>query len=291
MRIFGRVGLVLTLCLTTLALVGLPGVARGAAPKELRIGLLPAEDAASMIKQYDSIRQHLEGKLGIPVKVWVSQSYNALIEAMRADHIDLAYVGGSQYLAAKRQGIKVVPILVAINEDGRSFYYSVIFTHKDTGITSVKELKGKTFAFVEPTSTSGGEAPRYYLLKNGIDPDRDLKRYVYTQRHDAVIQAVIHKKVDAGATADLHLIRNKERGMFKEDEIRILAEIKVPGTPMIARGDLPADFLEKVKAAYKTIPKALLQDYKVWGKLAGFEDTSESDYLVLAEMQELLGKK
>src|SRR5881396_113622 len=62
------------------------------APKQIRFGLLPAEDAGKMVEQFKGIADHVGAKMGLPVTVQVSESYNALIEAMRAGHLEVVYV-------------------------------------------------------------------------------------------------------------------------------------------------------------------------------------------------------
>jgi phosphonate transport system substrate-binding protein len=43
---------------------------------------------------------------------------------------------------------------------GRSFYYSQVVAHKDSGIKSVKDLKGRSFAFVDPVPPRATCSPR-----------------------------------------------------------------------------------------------------------------------------------
>ena len=51
-------------------------------------------------------------------------------------------------------------LLTKQNVDGSTGYYSIGFARKDSGITSMDDAKGKTFAFAEPNSTSGYPGPR-----------------------------------------------------------------------------------------------------------------------------------
>lgn len=268
-------------------------------PTTLRFGLLPAEQAATMVADFNGIADHVGAKVGLPTKVWVSESYNALIEAMRAGHLDIAYLGAGQYVAAKEQGIDIVPLVVAEDDTERSYYKASIIVRAGSDIKSLADLKGKTFAFVTPTSTSGGVAPRYFLVKNGIDPERDLKRVVYAGKHDSVLLAVLNEKVDAGAVGDVYFPRWKERGILKfteyiegrdilkDGDLRILGAQKVPGVVMVARGNLGKDFLEKLRTAFQTVPKEILSRYRIWGPLVGFKPASHKDYEDFAEMRKL----
>ncbi|MBI4457593.1 phosphate/phosphite/phosphonate ABC transporter substrate-binding protein, partial [Candidatus Uhrbacteria bacterium] len=203
------------------------------------------------------------------------------------------------------QKIDVVPVVVAKtpafpgDKVGRTYYKSVILTHVDSGIKTLRDLKGKTFAFVAPTSTSGGIAPRYRLLQEGINPEKDLERIVYSGTHEAVFVAVKNKKVQAGAMADHYFHRYKSRGMLdftmydepnnvlKGSDIHIVSAQKVPGTPMIARGKLGSEFIGKIRAAFLSIPVDTMGRMKFWGETLGFEPITHQDYVDVGEMEKL----
>ena len=78
-----------------------------------------------------------------------------MIEAMRSNHVEVAYLGPFSYVL----GTTVAPIeafaTAETAKSGRTYYHSQIITRKDSGIKTIEDLKGKTFAFVDPSSTSG----------------------------------------------------------------------------------------------------------------------------------------
>lgn len=289
-----------------LVIGGLASTAMAAPLKELRFGLLPAEDAVEMTKQFQGIADHLGKALGLPTKVSVSQSYNALIEALAAGKLEIVYLGANQYVAAKLQGLNVVPLVVAktpIAADdkvGRTYYKACIITLGKSGIKTVNDLKGKTFAFVSPTSTSGGVGPRYYLVKNGINPERDFKDLVYAGKHDSVYLAVKNGKVDAGGTGDVYFPRWKARGILeyteydepndtlKESPIHIIGCAKVLGTVMVARGDLGQETIKKIQEAFASLPIDAVDAYRIWGPTLAFVRISHEDFRDSFEMKKIV---
>ena len=267
----------------------------------LRFGLLPAEEAVEMVRQFQAIADHVGKAVGLPTKIFVSQSYNALIEAMEAGKIDVAYLGGSTYVAAYNKGLDVVPMAVA-RLQGRTYYKSCIITRPDSGIKTLQDLKGKKFAFVTPTSTSGGVGPRFYLNKNGINPETFFKSLIYAGKHDSVFLAVKNKKVDAGAVGDLYFSRWKERGLLKyskydepndrldSPDLHLLGCQKVPGTPMVGRGRLGKEMIAKITKALTSLPFAAIDKLRFWGATERFVATNHAFFADLVEMKKLAAK-
>lgn len=275
----------------------IPG-AMAQAPKQIRFGLLPAEDPTNMVQMFQGIADHVGKTMGVPVTVRVSESYNALIEGMRAGHLDVVYVGGSQYVKMLDLKMDVVPLVLNRDTENRTYYKSCIISRSDSGIRTWNDLKGKTFAFVTPTSTSGGVAPAYLLLRNGINPDTDFKSKIYAGKHDAAFLAVKNKKVDAGAVGDFYFWRWSERKILQMEkfdeandklvnsELHIVGCIKVPNTPMVTLKSYGDKFVEDLRKAFETLPQNVAGAYKVWPS-TGFVRTRHEDFIDLIEMDRM----
>jgi phosphonate transport system substrate-binding protein len=268
------------------------------APKQLRFGLLPAEDPGNMVQMFQGIADHVGKTMGLPVTVRISESYNALIEALRADHLDVVYVGGSQYVKMLDLKMDVVPVVLNKDTENRTYYKSCVISRSDSGIKNWNDLKGKTFAFVNPTSTSGGVAPTFLLLRNGVNPDKDFKSLFYSGKHDASFLAVKNKKVDAAAVGDMYFWRWADRKMLQMErfdeandklinsELHIIGCIKVPNTPMVTLKKYGDKFIEDLRRAFETLPQNVAGAYKVWPS-TGFVRTQHSDFLDLIEMDRM----
>ena len=123
--------------------------------------------------------------------------YAASVEALVAKKVDLVWFGGFTFVQAYIRSNKNVTPLVQREEDQK--FTSVFISRADSGINQLSDLKGKTFSFGSPSSTSGHLMPRSYLLAEKIDPDTDLKQISFSGAHDATIAAVAGGKVQAGA--------------------------------------------------------------------------------------------
>ena len=269
------------------------------APKQLRFGLLPAEDPTNMVQMFQGIADHIGKTMGVPVTVRVSESYNTLIEAMRADQLDVVYVGGSQYVKMLDLKMDVIPLVLNKDTENRTYYKSCIVSRTDSGIKTWNDLKGKTFAFVSPTSTSGGVAPAFLLRRNGINPDKDFKSTLYSTKHDASFLAVKNKKVDAAAVGDFYFWRWSDRKILQMEkfdeandklinsELHIIGCIKVPNTPMVTLRRNGDKFNEDLRKAFETLPQNVAGAYKVWPS-TGFVRAQHSDFLDLIEMDRMV---
>jgi len=287
-----------TIAIAAAAMAAGMQAAMAQAPKQIRFGLLPAEDPSNMVQMFQGIAEHVSKAMSLPVTVRVSESYNALIEAMRAGHLEVVYVGGSQYVKMLDLKMDVVPVVLNKDTENRTYYKSCVISRSDSGIRTWNDLKGKTFAFVSPTSTSGGVAPAYLLLRNGVNPDKDFKNKMYSSKHDASFLAVKNKKVDAAAVGDMYFWRWAERNILQMEkydepndklvnsELHIVGCIKVPNTPMVTLKTYGDKFVEDLRRAFETLPPSVAGVYKVWPS-TGFVRTTHKDFVDLIEMDRM----
>ena len=271
--------LVLTVC------AGLPQHA-SAQQRALTIGLIPAEDSQAMIESSRQVLDALQQQLGMPVKPFVATDYNGIIEALRAKKLDVAYLGPFSYVLASSVA-EVEAFSVAVTKKtGQSAYRSVILARKDSGLRSVAELKGRNFAFVDPSSASGHLFPKAGLQQTGLDPDAYFGRVVFSGSHDASILAVANRKVDAAAVADRIFNSAVAKGTVKQDDFVVLWSSRpIPESPMVWRKDLDPALKEKLAKAL-----ANLKDVK-WGDqgvLNGFQPTSDAAYDVVRDTAKVL---
>jgi phosphonate transport system substrate-binding protein len=275
-KIFGKGISMLALSLSFLA----AGTAV-AQQKELTVGLIPSEDSRAMIAQSKAMMDKLSEALGMPVKPFVAADYNGVIEALRSKRLDVAYLGPFSYvLGATVADIEAFAV-AETKKAGRTSYQSYIITHKDSGIKTVADLKGKNFAFVDPSSTSGHLFPKAGLIKAGFNPDRDFGRIIFSGSHDSSAIAVQNKKIDAAAVADRILEAAFTKGIAKREDIVIVWKSDpIPESPTVWRKDLPEDLKKRIQAAFLEVKDIPWSDQ---GVLNGFFPTNDAAYNVIRE--------
>ena len=275
-----------------LALVLLLSGFRAPEPPTLVLGFTPAEDAKTLLIKAEPFVAYLSAKLHMRIVTQTASDYAAPVEALRHQRLDVALLGPKATLLAAREGNAVV-IARTINGT-KPNYYSLIFTRRDSGIHSLRDLKNRSFAFVDVNSASGHLFPRYMLKQAGLVPERDFKQVLFAGAHDAVIFGVLNKKVDAGATWSNDL-KGDTSGLSRlltdpaqRSQLTVLAASPpIPGEGIVTRSGLDP----KVRAA---LQDALIhmgdtpEGRKAVGALSftGFVRSSVSDYRILSDIEE-----
>jgi phosphonate transport system substrate-binding protein len=237
--------------LLLLALLGLiaPGLATGDVPAVLRISAIPDENPTELTRIYTPFAEYLARELKMKVEFTPVVDYAATVEGLAAGKLDLVWYGGFTSVQAVRRTGGTARRLVLRQEDAE--FRSVFVARPGSGIRSLADLRGKTFAFGSVSSTSGHLMPRYFLLKHGIRPEQDFKQVAYSGAHDATALWVESGKVDAGALN--FLVWDKLVQQKKVD----LGKVNVFWTtpPYVdyvwtARGDLDPGLQERIVAAF-----------------------------------------
>jgi len=211
----------------------------------VRFGVEPYDTAARLVPIYQKVGELIGEKLGCKVEVFVATSYNAEIEAMRNGKLEIGEFGPLGYVLA-HQVAKAEAVAAFGTDDGKpNSYWASIVTYPASGFKAVAEIKGHSFAFSDPASTSGHLFPAYGLRKAGLDPDKDI-RAIYAGSHTSSFEALYNHKVDAGEFNSEQLESAKQRGHYKDGDLVFLWKSDaIPTDPFAVRGDLPADFKKR----------------------------------------------
>jgi phosphonate transport system substrate-binding protein len=251
----------------------------------ISIGLVPSEDPRVVIADNQLLLDKLQQSLKHEIKPFVATDYNGVVEALRAKKLDIAFLGPFSYVLAASIS-EVEAFAVVETERAGATYRAQIIVRKDHNIHSLAQLKGKTFAFVDPSSTSGHLFPKAALLKAGYDPDAFFSRVIFSGGHDAGAIAVQNGKVDAAAIADGLLEAAFTRGIVKRDDLEIVwTSEPIPGSPFAMRSDLPDALKKQIRAAFADIHDL------PWGShsnIKRFEPTTDAAYAVVRDTAKLL---
>lgn len=221
------------------------------AQTSLKVSAIPDENPTELLRKFAPLGKYLESKIGMKVEFTPVTDYAATVEGLAAKKIDLVWYGGFTFVQARLKTGTAIPI--AQREEDEKFR-SVFITQPNSGINSLKDLAGKTFTFGAPSSTSGSLMPRYFMMKEGIDPDKTLKRIAFSGAHDATALQVAGGKVDAGA---LNIsVYEKMLADKKIDASQVRVFYTTPGYydyNWTVRGDLDPALIKKLTDAFLSL--------------------------------------
>jgi len=169
---------------------------------------------------------------------------------MGAGKVDIGWLATFMYvLAREKYGVDIILIVIRF---GSPFYRGQIMVGADSGIYKLADLKGKTFAFVDPASTSGHLYPKSLLLSKGFDPKAFFSRSVFVGSHNAVVLSVLNGEVDGGATYDdaRAAVAKSFPEIFKK--LKVIAYTKnIPNDVVAVRKGLDPALKQSIKEGLK----------------------------------------
>lgn len=223
-------------------------------PKVLRVSAIPDEAPTELLRKFAPLGKYLERATGIPVQFVPVTDYPATVEGLAGGKLDLVWLGGFTHVQARLRTQNALP-LVQRAEDAH--FHSKFIAGANTGIATLLDLKGRTFSFGSPSSTSGHLMPRHYLLEAGIQPERDFVAMSFSGAHDATAKAVESGKVDAGVLNES--VWKKLLEEKKIDPARVKEFFTTPeyhDYNWTVRGDLPPELIAKLTQAFLALDPA-----------------------------------
>jgi phosphonate transport system substrate-binding protein len=288
-----RIRIVSGLVTLLAVMVGLVGGAWAAEPpKQLVMAITPSNKPTELFKASEVFAAELGKKLDARIKVYMPTDYLGVVEALRNQTADIAFVHPAGYVFANREAKAQI---VAVDVwHGKTSYTSRVFVRKDAGIKSLEDLRGRTIAFVDPGSTSGYVYPMVMLIKKGLVKDRDPKTFfkdaVFAGTHEAALLALLNGSVDAVASFDLapqQYLKDPER----VERLTYIAETDpIPEAGVIVREGLDKALVQKLLDALMAFNapeyRPILKDFY---EIDGFAPARDSDYDPVREAIDLLG--
>lgn len=215
----------------------------------LVLAFIPQENPEKLLGDIEVISDYLKEEMGIAVEGFVTQDHAAAVEALRNDEADISFMGALPYVLAHDQtGAEVI---LAEVYRGSSLYTGRIFVRRDSDITSLEDLRGKSIAFADPISESGYLYPldifvQMGLLEMGQDPQSFFSTVYFAGGYQQSMQAVVNGFADAaGASQYAELLVSPDQ---LQNIIWIAESAPIPSHVVIARQGLDPD----IKAALVT---------------------------------------
>ncbi len=246
----------------------------------LVIGLIPEQQIFDQIERYKPLAAYISRKVGVDIRLKALPRYGNIIDNFVSTGMDGAFFGSFTYtLAHAKLGVEV--LARPENLEGVSTYYGLIFVRKDSGIKTIKDMKGRRFAFVDKATTAGYLLPLEYFSKNGIkDYKTYLKEAYFAGTHEDAIADVLNRKADIGAAKNT-VYERMVKGDDRITKVLIVLESspRVPENGLAVRKDLDNSLKNKLKDALLTMHddpegKKILEAFGA----RRFIETTDKDY-------------
>jgi phosphonate transport system substrate-binding protein len=262
--------------------------------KELNFGILSTESSQNLKQDWQPVINDMSSKLGIKVNAFFASDYAGVIEGLRFNKVQFAWMGNKSAMeAADRANSEV--FAQTVNADGSTGYYSFVSVHKDSPYHSLddifKNAKDMTFGMGDPNSTSGFLVPSYYVFSlNHVNPKTAFKA-VRGANHEVNIMAVANKQVDAAVHSSDVLERVQARQPDIANQLRqVWKSPLIASDPMVWRKDLPQDLKVKIKAFFLAYGKSgpdVAREKALLNKLTlgGFQDSSNAQLKPVRQLE------
>ena len=268
-----------------------PAADAAAREESLVIGLLPEMNVFKQKQRFKPLAAYLRERMGIEVKLTILSAYGNIIEKIKQGEVDAAFLGSFTGALAITQ-LGVLPLARPINTDGTSTYYGLIFVRKDSNITTAADMKDKSLALVEKTTTAGYVFPLAWLKRHGVE---DISTYFsdhfFTGSHDAAVDAVLNSKADVGAAKNTIYDAMRELYPQIDNELVILARSpRVPSNALCVRKNLAQQYKEQLKDLLLNLHQEQA-GIEVLQKLGAkrFVETSREDYQPVLDLAKEAG--
>lgn len=274
------------------------------AKDKLVMGMIPAEDPHAMMDQYKPMVAWLEKKIGAEIKLFTATDYTGVIEAMRANRVDIAWFGPFSYVLASERA-NAEAFAVGMKANGVTTYQSYLVgtpeVAKKLGISSplegeagMKELANKlapykkkfAVTFTDPASTSGFAVPRFFMERAGMTPKKYFKKVGFVGTHDASALVVKNNIIQVGAISNVSYTKMLEKGKIsKESNIILWKSPDLPGSPLAVRSSLDNKIKSALKKYITKVPQDVVTGY---GKIAGYKLVEDKDYQLVKDIKKVI---
>ncbi|WP_258063039.1 phosphate/phosphite/phosphonate ABC transporter substrate-binding protein [Pseudoclavibacter sp. Z016] len=156
---------------SALALTGCQTAEATADDTTITIATIPLGEDPTQANPIDALVELLEAETGYTVEVTDVPDYLSVVEAIRADHVDMGIMSGFPSALAVNTG--EVDALLAW--EGSEDPVSTCVVLNDSPVQELTDLEGKTVAFADQASSSGYFMPVHMLHEAGLEQGTDYE--------------------------------------------------------------------------------------------------------------------
>jgi phosphonate transport system substrate-binding protein len=229
--------------LMSIAMIAL-SPATWSADTPLILGIFPRNKAAETIVMYTPMANYLSERLGRKVTLVTAKDFDSFWKGVTERQYDIVHYNQYHYVNSS-QFYRVI----AYNQEfGKSAVAGAIYVRKDSGITNVSQLRGRTIMF-------GGSkdamlsyiAPRFLLKQAGLQ-DGDFSSKFAVSPPNALL-ALYHRQADAAGGGDILIDLPAVKNAINTQELTMLATTEpLLFLPWAVRRDLAGKLADSIQS-------------------------------------------
>ena len=198
---------------------------------------------------YKELVDYVANRIGIEVSMILRPSYSDVRILLEEKKVDLALVCTGTYIMCSRAA--TIELLVVPEFKNNVKYRCLFVVSKNSMISDIGDLQGKSFAFTDPESNTGCIVPSWYVRKQGGEPKDYFSKIIYTGSHDRSLHAVARGLVDGVGVDSLVFYSFVENHPEMKEYLRVIWESEPFGAPpIVAPTGLPESMKEKLREIF-----------------------------------------
>lgn len=212
----------------------------------LFFGISSSESPQSIYRRYTPLADYLAEMMEREVRLVQRRTYKELNNLCRKGGVDFAWLTSGAYIDLSKDWD--AEILALPSRNGKSYYEACIIVHRDSPIIRFDELRGKSFALIDPLSSAGYYYPAYLLSEKGLNPDKFFSRVVFSGGHDKSIRLILNKEVE-GASVSSAVLRDLQKNESEIGQTIRVIQTSDPITmgPIVAQKEMHAELKGRLR--------------------------------------------
>jgi phosphonate transport system substrate-binding protein len=233
---------------------------------KLTLGIFPRLKATETVTIYQPLATYLSERLARPVVLVTSKDFDAFWQGVKAQRYDIVHYNQYHYIHSAH----AYRVIAHQQEFGRQSVAGALFVRADSGISDLKQLRGKTIIF------GGGRdammsyiAPRYLLMQAGVS-EAEFKTEFAVNPPNALL-ALYHGQADAAGGGDILIDLPAVTNAIDAKQIKMLAATEpLLFLPWAVKRSMPVKLADEIQALLvglgdNDIGRKVLQSAKVTG--------------------------
>ena len=207
-------------------------------------GVHPLHNPKRLFEVYQPMIDYINARLtDSQLRLEASRNYASYNKKLFARHFDFSLPNPYQTVTSLQYGYK---IFGKMGDDDN--FRGIILVRKDSGITTVDDLKGKNISYPAPTALAATMMPQWYLYTHGLDINKDITNSYVGSQESSIMNVFLGKSIAGSTWPPPWRAFIKERPEIAE---QVMIKWKTPPLPnngLVVRDDVPKKIVDKVSS-------------------------------------------